>query len=170
MSLTYSNTTSPTLPGAPMTDAERNARAKVDDIAAAFELLTACGRSQFGLERDALSFDAITLLGDISWDADDGLDVLADAVDEYIRQQPLSIRAHGHSDELASLADGGGWIVDYHHIWLTFGGPSCWIICPDDTDADPEVWFSEAGTSPQQLRLSESQLDAVRSFCEVNVS
>ena len=42
MSLTYSNTTSPTLPGAPMTDAERNARAKVDDIAAAFELIAAC--------------------------------------------------------------------------------------------------------------------------------
>ena len=74
MSLIYSNTTSPTLPGAPMTDAERNARAKVDDIAAAFELVR-CANSQFGLERDALSYDAISLLGDISWDADDGLDV-----------------------------------------------------------------------------------------------
>ena len=168
MSLTYSNTTSPTLPGAPMTDAERNARAKVDDIAAAFELVR-CANSQFGLERDALSFDAISLLGEISWNVDDGLDVLADAVDEYIREQPLSIRAHGHSDELASLADGGGWIVDYHHIWLTFGGPSCWIICHDDIRQDPEVWFSQAGTPSSQLRLSASQLAAVRSFCEVNV-
>ena len=84
-------------------------------------------------------------------------------MDEYIRQQPLSIRAHGHSD------DGLTWDVDYHHFWLTFGGPSCWIICPDDIRQDPEVWFSQAGTPSSQLRLSASQLAAVRSFCEVNV-
>ena len=56
-----------------MTDAERNARAKVDDIAAAFELVRCLRTRTIGLERDALSYDAISLLGDISWDADDGL-------------------------------------------------------------------------------------------------
>ena len=150
----------PSLPGTPKSDAERNAQAHLDEIAALYELHRTA-RSHFSWSDDyqALSTEALTTLAELPWNEGDGPETLRDAIQQRCYEKPLAIREHGYRQP------GDSWNVTHTEIHISFGGPSCWI--KDEVDDTTEVWFSQMGMQPTWLATTEFEQEALDWFCSV---
>lgn len=148
--------TAPTLPGTPTSYGEQNAQAKLASLAAINEIIIATQRPIF--EFESLSQEAKELTSDLLWNAEDGAESLRDAAQQYLTEQPLSIRAYGYNDGWSADT----WEIEYHKILMTFGGPTCWIeVTPED---EVSVWFYDDHHQKQSLRLTEEQTEALQAF------
>lgn len=81
----------PALPGQPMSDAEKQLIAQLDWIDKMAGIYTTAHNAALTLERDDFDYEALELIGDLSWNAGDGAEALADAADQALRDNPLEI-------------------------------------------------------------------------------
>ena len=148
--------TAPTLPGTPASYGEQNAQAHVASLVGINQILIATDRPIF--EADSLGEEAKDIISDLLWNAEDGAESLRDAAQQYLQDQPLSIRAYGYNDGWSADT----WEIDHHEILLTFGGPTCWI----QVDADDSVacYFFDDHHVKQSLRLTDEETEALQAF------
>ena len=149
-------TISPVLPGTPTSYGEQNAQAKLDSLVGANQIIIATQAIFF--EPEELGQEAKDILSDLLWNVDDGAMALRDAAQQYLTEQPLSIKAVGHN--FGWSAD--TWEIDHHEILLTFGGPTCWVeVTGDDQVA---VYFYDDHHVKQSLRLTDEETEALQAF------
>ena len=171
--MTYT-TVKPNLPGTPELPGESNAKAKLASIVAAHQLeIWANDRDTVLTDwsdlRSSLSStapDILELLSDYDVDESDcNRDVIDDVIWQFCRDTPLSceVRSSWYSagDEAPQPSE--------FRIWLTFGGPSCWIRGTFErygVDARSiSVCFSWASQT-RELPWSQDAEDALAWFCE----
>ena len=82
---------SPSLPGQPMSDAEKQLIAQLDWIDKMAGIYTTAHRATHTLERNDFDFEALELIGDLDWNVGDGAEALADAADQALRDNALEI-------------------------------------------------------------------------------
>ena len=148
--------TSPVLPGTPASYGEQNAQAKLDTLVGINQIIIATQATIF--EPESLGQEAKDILSDLLWNVDDGPECLRDAAQQYLTEQPLSIKAVGHNFGW----DADGWEIDHHEILLTFGGPTCWVQV--DADDSVDVYFYDDHHVKQSLRLTEEETEALQAF------
>jgi hypothetical protein len=148
--------TAPTLPGTPASYGEQNAQAKVDSLVGINQIVLATARTLFDVSD--LGQEALDLIPDLLWNAEDGAESLRDAAQQYLTEQPLSIKAIGHN--FGWSAD--TWEIDHHEILLTFGGPTCWVQV--DADDQVAVYFFDDHHVKQSLRLTDEETEALQAF------
>ena len=171
--MTYT-TVKPNLPGTPELPGESNAKAKLASIIAAHQLeIWANDRdtdlSDWSDLRSSMSSaapDILELLADYDVDESDcDSDVIDDVIWQFRRDTPLSceVRSSWYSagDEAPQPSE--------FRIWLTFGGPSCYIrgdFARYGIDARSiRVIFSWASQN-RDLPWSQDAEDALAWFCE----
>ena len=171
--MTYT-TVKPNLPGTPELPGESNAKAKLASIQAAYALL--CWAEHYDTVltdwsdlRSSMSStapDILELLEDYDVDESDcNRDVIDDVIWQFHRDTPLSceVRSSWYSagDEAPQPSE--------FRIWLSFGGPSCFIHGDFyGCGVDPRsirVVFSWASQN-HELPWSEDAEDALTWFCE----
>ena len=143
-----------------------NAAAKINFIAALYELN--CFTNQ--LKRDRvdviLSPEALEILDDYNVTVDDNDDAIDDAVWDALRADCLGV------DYSATWSSGSDYNGEPHSfkVWLTVGGPSCYITGDFgkhgivDTES-LRVWFSWA-SDPDYVSLTEAEQEAVGWYVE----
>ena len=117
-----SNTVSPMtvlLPGEPVSHSHANAAAHLSTIKAAWNLMHLKERHILFDQAD-MDLDMISLIGELSWNVDDGADALRDAIEQYLQDMPLSVeqfarKSHWRED----------WQLTHYEVLLTTGGPAC---------------------------------------------
>ena len=148
------------LPGEPLSPAQSNAQGHLNEIAALYELArTARSYMTWSDDQEALSVEAIGVLGELPWNVDDGLDALQDAITQHCYDKCLAIREHGYRQP------GDSWNVTHTEIHLTFGGPSCWVR--DEVDDTVEIWYSQMGMQPTWLPTTEYEQEALDWFASL---
>ena len=85
----------PSIPGTPMSDAEKQLIAQLDWIDKMAGIYTTAHNAALILERSDFDFEALELIGDLDWNAGDGAEALADAADQALREKPLEIEYSG---------------------------------------------------------------------------
>ena len=116
----YSKTTNVSLPGAPMSEAESNARAKLASIIGLDEIIRTCASLPTDLP---WGDEAQELINDNDWSQHEVELTLRDAAEEYALQLALGI---DYTARWSAGSDFDGK-PDRFQIWLSFGGPTCWI-------------------------------------------
>ena len=166
--------TRPSLPGEPELPGESNAKAKLAGIMAAYALQEwALHRdtdlsdwSDLRSSMDSTSHDILELLSDYDVDESDcNRDVIDDVIWQFLQAEALSceVRSSWYSagDEAPQPSE--------FRIWLTFGGPSCWIrgeFAGYGVDVETlQLCFSWASIE-HTLPLSQDATDALAWFCE----
>jgi len=156
---------SPTLPGEPLSPAQENASAKVAAIAGAYSVLRWTQQTFFDPQNwSELSPEQLEFLSDYSIERQDASrDAIEDALWRFVRYECLSA-------ELSS-----GWYAagsepgepQRWRVWLTIGGPSCYIegsFGPHGIDeGDTEVVCSWASPK-QRYDASDAELEAIHWF------
>ena len=161
----YSKTASPSLPGAPMSEAESNARAKLATIVGLEEIVRTCN-STLGTDLP-WGVEARELIEENDW-SEHGYQELRDAAEEYaMRDLPLG------TDYTARWSAGTDFDgkPDRFQIWLSFGGPTCWIEGGFDRYGeamwcDIELHGSWAST-PERYTLTEDECYALAWFASL---
>jgi hypothetical protein len=148
--------TAPTLPGTPASYGEQNAQAKVDSLVGINQILIATQATIF--EAESLGAEAQDVISDLLWNVEDGAESLRDAAQQYLQEQPLSIKAIGHNFGWGADT----WEIDHHEILLTFGGPTCWVQV--DADDQVAVYFFDDHHVKQSLRLTDEETEALQAF------
>jgi hypothetical protein len=168
------------LPGEPRAAASRelpgesNAKAKLASIQAAYALLQWAQHRDTDLtcwddlrsSMDSTSHDILELLQDYDVaEGDCNLDVIDDVVWQYLRNTALSCEVRSSWYAAGSEKPD----PDEFRIWLTFGGPSC-FVCGDfdrsSVDAKSiRICFSWASQN-RELQWSQDAQDALSWFCE----
>lgn len=158
----YAKTTNVSLPGAPMSEAESNARAKLATIIGLEEIVRTCSSA---LDTDMpWGVEARELIEDNDW-SDYGHQELRDAAEEYaMRDLPLGI---DYTARWSAGTDFDGK-PDRFQIWLSFGGPTCWIEGGFDRWGeamwcDIELHGSWAST-PERYSLGDDECHALAWF------
>ena len=169
--------TRPSLPGTPELPGEANAKAKLASIVAAYSLQCWAHHRDTDLNcwddlrssMDATSSAILELLSDYNVaEGDCCMDAVDDCIWQFLRDTPLSCEVR------SSWYTAGDDQPDYpseFRIWLTFGGPSCWIhgeLHDDGSGIDDEtlqVKFSWASNS-HTLPINNDELAAIAWFCE----
>ena len=173
--MTYTSTR-PSLPGERELPGEGNAKAKLASIMAAYALQEwALHRdtdlsdwSDLRSSMDSTSHDILELLSDYDVDESDcNRDVIDDVIWQFLQSEALSceVRSSWYTagDEAPQPSE--------FRIWLTFGGPSCWIcgdFYDDGSGIDDEtlqVKFSWASID-HSLPLNDNAVAALAWFCE----
>ena len=149
-------TMSPVLPGTPTSYGEQNAQAKLDSLVGINQIIIATQSTIF--EPESLGEQAKEIIGDLLWNESDGAECLRDAAQQYLIEQPLSIKAIGHNYGWSADT----WEIDHHEILLTFGGPTCWVQV--DADDSVAVIFYDDHHVQQSLRLTEEETEALQAF------
>jgi hypothetical protein len=147
---------SPVLPGTPTSIGEQNAQAKLDSLVGINQILIATQSTIF--EPESLGEHAKDIISDLLWNESDGPACLRDAAQQYLTEQPLSIKAVGHN--FGWSAD--TWEIDHHEVLLTYGGPTCWVQV--DADDSVDVYFYDDHHAKQRLRLTEEETEALQAF------
>ena len=148
--------TAPTLPGTPASYGEQNAQAKVDSLVGINQIIIATQSPIF--EAESLGDQAKDVISDLLWNDTDGAEALRDAAQQYLTEQPLSIKAVGHNYGWSADT----WEIDHHEILLTYGGPTCWIEV--DAQDDVLVYFYDDHHQKQSLRLTNEETEALQAF------
>ena len=167
--------TKPSLPGTPELPGEANAKAKLASIVAAYSLQCWAQHRDTDLNcwddlrtsMDAVSGDILELLDDYGIsEADCCSDAIEDCLWQFLRDTPLSCEVR------SSWYTAGDDQPDYpteFRIWLSFGGPSCFIRGDfDRSSVDPRsirVIFSWASQN-RDLPWSQDAEDALAWFCD----
>ena len=154
---------------------EANAKAKLASIVAAHSLQDWAQHRNTDLvcwddlrsSMDATSSDILELLSDYNVDeVDCCMDTIDDVIWQFLRDAPLSCEVR------SSWYTAGDDQPDYpseFRIWLTFGGPSCWIRGDfDRSSVDPRsitVNFSWASQT-HELPWSDQAEAALAWFCD----
>lgn len=146
----------PVLPGTPTSYGESNAQAHLDSLVGINQIIIATNRTIF--DPSDLGQEAKDILSDLLWNESDGPESLRDAAQQYLVEQPLSIKAVGHN--FGWSAD--TWEIDHHEILLTFGGPTCWVQV--DADDSVDVYFFDDHHVKQSLRLCSEEIEALQAF------
>ena len=146
----------PVLPGTPTSYGESNAQAHLDSLVGINQIIIATNRTIF--DPSDLGQEAKDILSDLLWNESDGPECLRDAAQQYLVEQPLSIKAVGHN--FGWSAD--TWEIDHHEILLTFGGPTCWVQV--DADDSVDVYFFDDHHVKQSLRLCSEEIEALQAF------
>ena len=143
-----------------------NAAAKINFIAALYELN--CFTNQ--LKRDRvdviLSPEALEILDDYNVTVDDNDDAIDDAVWDALRADCLGV---DYSATWSSGSDYNGEPQSFK-VWLTVGGPSCYIVGDFGKHGivdqqSLEVRYSWASES-DYVRLTESETEAIAWYVE----
>ena len=158
----YSNTASPSLPGAPMSEAESNARAKLATIIGLEEIVRTCN-STLGTDMP-WGAEAQELINDNDW-SDLGPSDLGHEAAWFARQSVAVGIDYTARWSAGTDFDGK---PDRFQIWLSFGGPSCWIEGGFDRYGqamwcDIELHGSWAST-PERYNLGDDECQALAWF------
>jgi len=161
----YSKTTAPSLPGTPISEAESNARAKLATIVGLEEIIRRCDTI---LPTDLPWGDeAQELINDNDWSDHEADGVLRDAAEEFVHTLALGI---DYTARWSAGTDFDGK-PDRFQIWLSFGGPTCWIEGGFDQWGeamwgDIELHGSWAST-PERYSLTEDECQALAWFASL---
>ena len=144
-----------------------NARAKVATINALYELhCFTCSRVTDSDEPVILSADAAEILSDNDLTVDDNDDTIDDAIWDTLRADCLGV---DYSATWSSGSDFDGNPQSFK-VWLTVGGPSCYITGDfgrlDIPETDSlKVWFSWGGPT-DCIPLSDADREAIGWYVE----
>lgn len=152
-----------TLPGEPLTHAEQNAQAHVNDI---LGLWHAYHFDPAKDQRSDLDPHANDIIAEYGWDVSEMTAAdLRDAVTQVVYETPLSCR-YSMSWDVGSAPNASE--PEEMEIVLTTGGPALWIVCSfghANIICCPMVICSEHGTGEVRYHLNADETLAIQWFC-----
>lgn len=149
------------LPGEPVSHSHSNAAAHLSTIKAAYDLVRLSENVTIIDAQLDLTIDMVSLVGDLSWNAGDGISALRDAILQYLQDMPLSVESFAKKSHWSE-----DWQLTHYEVLLTTGGPACrfWF---DPSDDEVRMEHQDWGTPWHELPLDADDVIALQWYAAV---